>query len=459
MFSSASPFVPTEAMNTSYQTRAEALWSVIGRWDAEGLTYAVLHGFERDQLGPELDFLVGRDHETRALSLAAEELRRRGYEIVWPPPLWGRRLVGFEHCNWLTAIAIHSVPGVRWRNVVLAEQPQVVEIRKGVETDLWASFANSVVAPLLAKGGTAAARLAREPVLDDEDNLVVSVALSAFAGEHLAEEVLAEYRGGNATAMDHLAIKLRKAVCRRGWRRHPWKSVRTCALQIRRHWLRRFYPCAPVVALVGPDGIGKSTVLDAIRTGPSSVFQELAIRHWRPGLLPPIADLLRGRWRDTANGLPAPPRRTPGHFQWVRMVYYWFDYALGWWFLDRADSALQRAVIYDRCVLDMIVDPMRFGLSTAGPGRWLWRLTAKPDVVVLLAAEPATIRSRKAEMTEAEIREQYGAWNTLRGEGLRIVRVNAAASVDEVVEQVRQVTIQAFLDKNRRPFPAGEKAL
>ena len=446
-------------MNQADAKRAAALWSVIRRWNVEGLTYAVLHGFDGVQPGRDLDVLISRDEEQRALALAAEELDRLGYDIAWPPPLYGRRLVGFEHNNWLTGIEIHSVPGVRWRNVVFAAQPTNVEVRNGVKTDLWASFAKTVIAPLLAEGGAAAARFTREPALDDKGRLVVCEALAAFTGGPLAERILAEWRTGDPTVMDQLAAKLRSAAARRAWKRYPWQSVVGFARQARRRLVRRFYPCAPVVALVGPDGTGKSTVLRAIRMGPPSLFPEVVIRHWRPGLLPPIADLLRGRWRDSNNDQPIPPRRTPGHLQWLRMIYYWFDYVLGSWFLDRADCALQRAVMYDRCVLDMIVDPLRFGLSSASPGRWLWRLTPKPDVVVLLCAEPATIRSRKVEMTETEIREQYVAWDTLRGEGLRIEKVDAGAPVHEVVDRVRQVTIQAFLDKNPRRFPAGRSTL
>ena len=67
-----------------------------------------------------------------ALALARSELIRAGYRVASPSPVYGRRLVAFRDHQWETGLELHSVPGVRWRNVVLARAPSAIVTRRGV---------------------------------------------------------------------------------------------------------------------------------------------------------------------------------------------------------------------------------------------------------------------------------------------------------------------------------------
>ena len=73
------------------------------------------------------------------------------------------------------------------------------------------------------------------------------------------------------------------------------------------------------VALVGPDGVGKSTVIQLIqeRLRRELPWLQIEMRQWRPALLPNLGEVGRtGPPRRASQK----PRRTPGRFHLLRVA-------------------------------------------------------------------------------------------------------------------------------------------
>lgn len=168
------------------------------------------------------------------------------------------------------------------------------------------------------------------------------------------------------------------------------------------------------IALVGPDGVGKTTVACALverYDGPTGYF------HFRPPLLRPLAV------RPPAHAPPPPSRGAPSGSRvlgWLRLVRSVVGFWLG--YLTRVRPALDAGalVIGDRCGYGYVVHPhaLRF-YGPARAARLAVRALPRPSLVVNLHAAPALIQQRKRELTTAEIERELAAWAALPVCGVR----------------------------------------
>ncbi|MGI8744313.1 MAG: hypothetical protein ACR2NN_17410 [Bryobacteraceae bacterium] len=203
-------------------------------------------------------------------------------------------------------------------------------------------------------------------------------------------------------------------------------------------------PRRPVrVALVGPDGVGKSTTIAALKEWFREELPNVSFvtRQWRPSLLPDLGAYLG---KPSAAGRKTPPRREAGRFHAIRVFYYFLDFLIGSWWKDKLRSPASSLILYDRCALDMFVDPVRFGLRSRR-GTWLlWKLTPRPDLIILLHDHPDRIWQRKQELQRHEMAEQLNIWLQLveRGEVDNIIQVDAEPG--EIASRIRNLILDAI---------------
>jgi len=162
------------------------------------------------------------------------------------------------------------------------------------------------------------------------------------------------------------------------------------------------------VVLVGPDGVGKTSVARALlaqHRGPAAYFH----------FLPP----LDGRWEAEPDptSMPRPKARGGGSviLGWIRLVRNAVRCWVG--YLKSVRPALKRGslIVGDRWMYGYIVQPdaMKFH----GPellARAVLRLLPRPHLVVNLAAPPTVVRERKQELTLSQIEQELLAWSSLR---------------------------------------------
>ena len=203
---------------------------------------------------------------------------------------------------------------------------------------------------------------------------------------------------------------MRRAVIVRGLMREPLRTTGNILRYL--GWRCREYvrPNGVMVAVIGPDGSGKGTLIEKVRhfiTGP--LHFPTRVYHLRPGLLPSLGSLLLGR-KDDGAPVTNPHAKEPSGltFSLLRLAYYTLDYVLGYWLLVRPYLGRKCiAVIFDRYFYDCLIDPVRFRISLP---QWVVRafaiLVPRPDLTILLSADPEVIYSRKPELPLSEIRRQ-----------------------------------------------------
>ncbi|NMB80542.1 MAG: hypothetical protein GYA14_01855 [Ignavibacteria bacterium] len=190
-------------------------------------------------------------------------------------------------------------------------------------------------------------------------------------------------------------------------------------------------PALPYFSLSEVDGVGKSTQLVLIekKLG-NSIFTKIIFKHWRPNLLKNISEIRKNSLADnkTYQIKNIPPRREAGKLGILRIFYYYIDFLIGYLLVDSKLRNGLNLVIYDRHFVDMIIDPVRFGIHKNHSIilQLLFYITPKPNYMLYLIGEPEEIFNRKGELSINEIRDQQFNIKKLNKLSRRIIIIRNA---------------------------------
>ncbi len=273
--------------------------------------------------------------------------------------------------------------------------------------------------PYLSAGAVRDEYVARLATVFEQRPAETRSMLGKIVGTRSAEALTAALRSGARTGLFRAARRARMAAIVRGLARSPLAALTNVfALGYATRVRPLFRTRGKTVAVLGTDGSGKSTLIEALTRELGGVFRAAGtgVIKLRPGLLPQLDRVVHGRATYDAETCKAPHRAAPSGKlgSTARAAWYTLDYVLGWPL--RVVPRLRRnaLVIFDRYADDWLVDPARFRMAHGvAPVRWLWKLVPRPDVTLVCTADPAIIRSRKRELTSDEIARQVTAYEEL----------------------------------------------
>lgn len=206
------------------------------------------------------------------------------------------------------------------------------------------------------------------------------------------------------------------------------------------HQLRRVLnPTGGWIAIMGPDGAGKSAAIGSIREQFRFAYHRVNCFHLRPKSI---------HFGKDTHGVVTDPHGKPPR-GWILSVAKAFfliaDYWLG--YLAQIVPSMQRSqlIVFDRYIYDLLVDHRR--VRYGGPS-WLLRLAARivphPQLVILLDAPPDVLWSRKQEVEFNEVMRQRDGY-CKEASTLPFARVvNAAQPLADVTRDVAMAIVDYY---------------
>ena len=212
------------------------------------------------------------------------------------------------------------------------------------------------------------------------------------------------------------------------------------------------------LAVLGPDGAGKSAVIRRLARDSSLPFQAMEQFHFRPGF---------GRRKTDAVAVTDPHGSPPRSLviSILKLLYWLMDCWLGYMLTVRRVQSNSGLVLFDRYLDDIQVDPRRYRLplSSLWFAKVIVHLAPRPDVYVLLDVPADIVQRRKAEVLPAESHRQRLSYLELFRWLPNACVVDATAPVDQVAAEVKIVVLKSLAASPGTPaevsgLPAADPA-
>ena len=412
--------------------------------DAHHVPHAALKRFLSDLDG----YVVLRNHDVIAslergsdIDLLVRDLRaaERTARVHLGPPLWtttrphlkqylyawGNIDLLPECVQWKGAPYLHAEAALACaeRSALGFPKPRLAHeaLVSWMNSLLWGGFFKERYRPVILR----AAR---------EDGAAFLRALTDAFGQQWAERLFSCAQIGTPEQSAQWAGALRRALWWRAFRRRPARTVQGGLRRLAAEARLRLRPPMPWLAVLGPDGSGKSSVLNALEERLAGY--KVVRGHWRPGVLLP--------WEESQAVNPNPHGEAPRSALTSagKVFFLVADWWLGYWRRIADRRSRSNFVFFDRHYLDLLVDPRRYRFGEPmWLARWAARFVPQPDLLVVLDAPPEVLQQRKQEVPLEETRRQRAAYRALAERLPNAHIVNARRPLSVVVDDVEQLLL------------------
>jgi len=390
----------------------EILEKVFDAFNREGIRYCVMHGYDDypHRVGSDVDCIVEKGTSPELLHsvlqrntsrIGAVVVRMQGYHFV----LAGKNEEGFPIFLTLDIATANNIDGMQFHvgdEVFASRQKHRQFWIPAPDVEFGCYLVRCIAQSRLDE--TRVRRLSR---LFLKNNLGCREQVDRFWGEQSAELIVTAARTNDWEIVRQNLDRIRIELCQRAVLLYPTQYVRNRLLGVKHRLGRLWRPDGLTVAVLGPDGAGKSSLIEAVGPmllGPFS-------RATCSGFAPSPRELFRRGPRSTNHPHDLPSRSLPVS---LLRAGYWLVFHLADAFRVRVAMARSTLMFYDRQFIDILVDQRRYRYG--GPV-WLLHMIGyilpRPDIVIVLDAPTEIMQARKQEVSREETTRQRIAYVSL----------------------------------------------
>lgn len=164
------------------------------------------------------------------------------------------------------------------------------------------------------------------------------------------------------------------------------------------------HPTGLVIGVLGPDGSGKSTMLEQVKTDIYPAFRRISQYHLFP--------LRKANEGETVTD-PHHLKQRGIVLSFLKLLYFVWIYNRGYIQTVYPQKVRSTLVVFDRYYQDVLIDPLRYRNGTPA---WIVRLMGKfipsPQLWIVLDAPTEVIQQRKQEVSKEETDRQRASYQT-----------------------------------------------
>lgn len=227
--------------------------------------------------------------------------------------------------------------------------------------------------------------------------------------------------------------------------RNPIRTVgRMCEFQL--HYIKDlFFRRGPMISFTGPDGCGKTTVINMLME--KFPMNSPKLFHFRPTLLPNLGEAAHkaGVVKEVDRNFDDPHRAKKKGIinSLIRFAYYYTDYILGYFVKIMPLRQRKRIVIFDRYFTDVIADSERSSIFLNFKFIcWMRHFVPGCKYNFLFYVEPERIRSRKQELDIDDMKRIYTRLDYLSSKDKRYYKIDNNGTPEDAVKQIFSVLLE-----------------
>lgn len=204
------------------------------------------------------------------------------------------------------------------------------------------------------------------------------------------------------------------------------------------------YPIGLSVALLSPDGGGKSTVFSKLEYLCWGSFHGIEKKYFRPRLFKNIGsyNILNPTTESESNVDPHNVKLDNPLKSLLRFIFYNFDFLLGYLFIVKPATIKKKLVVFDRYYFDYFVDLHRYKLDLPMFIPKIFQfMIPQPSITFILNGSAEEFYNRKQELSIDELQRQIKSYVKLSSNIENAVIIDGNQKVNDVAEKITSIIL------------------